>query len=178
MIKLVKPSVEHRDKYIEMIKEWQNYGEPYAPCIIEYDCSNPVSILDYTAVLKVVDDYSNGKVFEYDIDYIESADFYFIFNDNDLIGMGEIIHPLYRNSVRQIILGIRPSKRNKGYGTKTINQMIKKLKNDRINEIIAWHYSKDNYSKSIMEKLNFQYQKKELLEISQKEIKCYTKKLK
>lgn len=79
MIKLIKPSFEHKDKYKEMICEWQKFGGPYVPCIIEYDCGNPVEELDYNAVLKVVDDYSKGKIFDYDVDYFESSDFYFYF---------------------------------------------------------------------------------------------------
>ena len=63
MLKLIKPLVEHKNKYIDMISEWQQYGGPYVPCIIEYDCNNLIDDLNYDAVLKVVDDYSKGKNF-------------------------------------------------------------------------------------------------------------------
>ena len=72
MLKLIKPLLQHKNKYKEMICEWQQYGGPYVPCIIEYDCGNPVDELDYDALLKVVDDYSKGNVFDYDVDYFES----------------------------------------------------------------------------------------------------------
>ena len=48
------------------------HGRPYVPCIIEYDCSNLVEKLDYNAVLKVVKDYSMGKLFEYNLNYFIS----------------------------------------------------------------------------------------------------------
>lgn len=40
MLKLIKPLKKHENKYKEMIKEWQLYGGPYVPCIVEYDCNN------------------------------------------------------------------------------------------------------------------------------------------
>ena len=180
MIKLIKPSLEHKEKYKEMINEWQQFGGPYVPCIIEYDCSNPIEKLDYNAVLKVVDDYSKGKVFDYDVDYFESSDFYFIFDDEDLIGMGEIRHnlkPLGTQTIGHIACGIRPSKRKQGYALKSVASMIDKIKEDGINEVIVCHYSENNITPKIIEKLDFKYRNSVVSEVSKKEIKCYTKKI-
>ncbi len=179
MIKLVKPTFEHKLKYIEMIKEWQAYGGPYVPCIIDYDCNHPVDELDYDAVLKMVDDYSRGEIYDDDVDYFESSDFYFIFDDADLIGMGEIRHnlkPLGMKTIGHIACGIRPSKRKQGYALKSVECMIEKLKEDRIKEIVLCHYSENNISPKIIGKLNFQFRDSIISEVSKKEIKCYTKK--
>lgn len=181
MIKLVKPLLEHKNKYIEMIGEWQQYGGPYVPCIIEFDCSNPVDELDYNAVLKIVDDYGNGNIFDYDVDYFESSDFYFIFDDDELIGMGEIRHnlkPLGSKTIGHIACGIRPSKRNNGYALKATECMLEKLKEDGIEEAIVCHYSENNISPKIIQKLDFKFRNSVISEVSKKEIKCYTKKLK
>lgn len=180
MIKLIKPSLEHKEKYKEMINEWQQFGGPYVPCIIEYDCGNPVENLDYNAVLKVVDDYSKGKVFDYDVDYFESSDFYFIFDDDDLIGMGEIRHnlkPLGSQTIGHIACGIRPSKRKQGYALKSVESMIDKIKEDGIDEVIVCHYSENNITPKIIEKLDFKYRNSVVSEVSKKEIKCYTKRI-
>lgn len=180
MIKLVKPTLEHKDKYKDMIKEWHEHGGPYVPCIIDYDCNNPVEELDYDAVLKVVDEYSKGNVYDYDVDYFESSDFYFIFDDEDLIGMGEIRHnlkPLGIKTIGHIACGIRPSKRQKGYALKSTEIMIEKLKEDGIEEVVLCHYSENNISPKIIEKLNFQFRDSIISEVSKKGIKCYTKKL-
>lgn len=180
MIKLIKPSLEHKEKYKEMINEWQQFGGPYVPCIIEYDCGNPIEKLDYNAVLKVVDDYSKGKIFDYDVDYFESSDFYFIFDDEDLIGMGEIRHnlkPLGSQTIGHIACGIRPSKRKQGYALKSAVSMIDKIKEDGIDEVIVCHYSENNITPKIIEKLDFKYRNSVVSEVSKKEIKCYTKKI-
>lgn len=181
MIKLVKPTIEHKDKYINMIKEWQEYGGPYVPCIIDYDCNNPVEELDYDAVLKVVDDYSKGNVFDYDVDYFESSDFYFIFDDDNLVGMGEIRHnlkPLGIKNIGHIACGIRPSKRQQGYALKSIECMIEKLKEDGVDEVVFCHDSENNIIPKIINKLNFQFRDSAISKDSKKEIKCYIKKLK
>lgn len=179
MLTLVKPLLEHKEQYKEMITEWQQYGGPYAPCIIEYDCSNPVNELDYDAVLKVVDDYGKGKVFEYDEDFVKSADFYFLFDNNHLVGMGEIIYPVTDTyeSIGQIIIGIRPSKRNKGYATKTVRCLLEKIKENKVRNAMVIHDLSDDSSNKIMKKLNFEYDHSEISEISQQKIKYYTKKL-
>lgn len=180
MIKLVKPTIEHKDKYIDMIREWQEYGGPYVPCIIDYDCNNPIEKLDYDAVLKVVDDYSKGNIFDYDGDYFESSDFYFIFDDEDLIGMGEIRHnlkPLGMKTIGHIACGIRPSQRQKGYALKSTECIIEKLKEDGVKEAIICHYAENNISPKIIEKMNFQFRDSMISEVSQKEIKCYTKRI-
>lgn len=180
MIKLIKPSVEHKEKYKEMIKEWQQYGGPYVPCIIDYDCNNSVEELDYDAVLNVVNNYSNGKIFDYDIDYFESSDFYFIFDNEDLIGMCEIrnnLKPLGKKTIGHLACGIRPTKRNKGYALKATECMIEKLKKSGINEVILCHYSENNISPKIISKLNFTFRDSLISEVSKKEIKCYTKKI-
>ena len=181
MIKLVKPSLEHKDKYIEMIKEWQSFGGPYVPCIIDYDCSRSIEELDYNAVLEVVDNYNKGNVFDYDIDYFESSDFYFIFDEDELIGMGEIRHnlkPLGIQTIGHIACGIRPSKRQKGYALKAIECMIDKLKEDNIKEVVICHYSENMITPKIIQKLNFQFRDSVISKVSKKENKCYTKKLK
>lgn len=180
MIKLIKPSLEHKEKYKEMINEWQQFGGPYVPCIIEYDCGNPIEKLDYNAVLKVVDDYSKGKIFDYDVDYFESSDFYFIFDDEDLIGMGEIRHnlkPLGTQTIGHIACGIRPLKRKQGYALKSVESMIEKIKEDGIDEVIVCHYSENNITPKIIKKLDFKYRNSVVSEVSKKEIKCYTKKI-
>ena len=181
MVKLIKPSPKHKNKYKEMIEEWQQYGGPFVPCIVEYDCANPVENLDYNAVLKVVDDYSKGNIFDYDKDYFESSDFYFIFDDDELIGVCEIRHNLKTlgiETIGHIACGIRPSKRNQSYALKATECMIEILKKDGLDEMVVCHYSENNISPKILKKLDFNFRNIVTSKVSNKEIKCYTKKLK
>lgn len=180
MIKLVKPSKEHEDMYKEMIREWQEYKGPYVPCIVDYDCNNRIEEMNFDNTLKVVEDYSNGKIFDYDIDYFESSDFYFIFDDEELIGVGEIRHNLKslgKQTIGHLACGIRPSKRKQGYALKATEMMLEKLKEDKIEEAIVCHYSENNISPKIIDKLGFNFRNSVISKVSNKEIKTYTKKI-
>ena len=128
----------------------------------------------------VVDDYSKGRIFDYDLDYFERSDFYFILDDEDLIGMGEIRHnlkPLGPQTIGHIACEIRPSKRKQGYALKSVEVMIDKIKEDGINEVIVCRYSENDITPKIIEKLDFKYRNRVVSEISKKEIKCYTKRM-
>jgi hypothetical protein len=128
----------------------------------------------------VVDDYSKGRIFDDDLDYFERSDFYFILDDEDLIGMGEIRHnlkPLGPQTIGHIACEIRPSKRKQGYALKSVEVMIDKIKEDGINEVIVCRYSENDITPKIIEKLDFKYRNRVVSEISKKEIKCYTKRM-
>ena len=133
MLELVRPNLDYKDGYIEMIKEWKEYGRPFEPCLIEYDCNNPIEKLDYCSMINVANDYSKGKIFEYDINYFDASDFYFIVDENELIGMCEFRHHL--SNIGQDIkgnvnCGIRPSKRNCGYCQGAIKELLKEREED------------------------------------------------
>lgn len=180
MLSLIKPTKDNKMQYIEMIREWQEYGGPYVPCIIEYDCGNPIEDLDYEAVLKVISDYSKGVIFDYDKDYFESSDFYFIYNDEKLIGVGEIRHNLKelgQQTIGHIACGIRPLERKKGYALLAFKEMLKKLKEEGLEEVIICHYAENNITPKILKKLDFKFRNSIVFEVSKKEIKCYTKRL-
>ena len=179
MLKLVRPSLEYKDKYIEMIDEWKKFGGAYVPCIVDYDCKRAIEELDYDNILKVVDDYSKGKIFDYDIDYFERSDFYFIFDDDNLVGVGEVRHNLKELGIKtigHIACGIKPSMRKKGYALGAVSLMTDILK-DEVDEIILCHYAENNISPKIIKKLDFSFRDSTMSIVSGKEIKCYTKKI-
>ncbi len=180
MLKLVTPNKEHKEKYFEMISEWQQTGGPYVPCIIDYDCNHPLEELDYNKTLKVINDYHNGKIFDYDIDYFKSSDFLFIFDDEELIGMGEVRHDLQKLGIEttgHLACGIRPSKRKKGYAKVAIKLMLEELKKSGVEEAIICHYAENEITPKIAKKLGFTYRNSITSKVSQKEIICHTKKL-
>lgn len=160
MLKLIKPNLDYKEKYIDMIDEWQKYGEPFEPCIINYDCNNSIDKINYDAVIDVANNYSNGKIYDYDIDYFKSSDFYFIVDEDELIGMCELRHGL--SSLGQEIkgninCGIRPSKRNKGYCQNAINELIKQFKENNQNNIFMCFEENNTIMSKVANYLNFQY---------------------
>lgn len=178
MLKLEYPKKEHKEKYIEMINEWKNYGGPYVPCIVEYDCENEMTENSYDCMLNVVEEYRNGKIAEYDVEYFESSDFLFIFDDDELVGVGEVRHNLKelgKNTIGHIACGIRPSKRKQGYALKATELMIDYLNKDDIDEVILCHYEENKISPKIINNLGFTFRNSTISKVSKKEIKCYIK---
>ena len=177
MLKLIKPNFDYKDKYIEMINEWKNYGGPYAPCIIEYDCNNTIDELNYNAVIDVVNNYGNGKLYDYDLDYFTSSDFYFIVDENELIGMCELRHKLSALGEQvkgNITCGIRPSKRNKGYCRNTIKELMKKLSQEEHTVYMCFD-EKNIIMSKIANQLGFQNEN--TMQIENKPISSYYKKI-
>lgn len=178
MLFLKKPSLDDKEKYIDMISEWKKYDGPYVPCIVNYDCSRPLDDLDYDAVLEVVQNYSVGKVFDYDIDHFDSSNFYFIFNNQNLVGVGEVRHnlkPLGQQTIGHIMCGIRPSMRRKGYASQAVKLMIEKLKDENVNDIILCHCVDDIISSKFIKQLGFEFRNS--ISISDKVIMRYSMKI-
>lgn len=179
MLKLVKPLKEHKNKYIEMIAEWQSFGGPYVPCIVEYNCTNPLNTLSYNSLLDVVDNYRNGKIFDYDENYFKSSEFYFIFDEEELVGVCEIrnnLKPLGNKLKGHMACGIRPSKRNQGYALKVTNCMIEKLKESGVKEVVLCHNEENIIVPNVIKKLGFEYRETTTFKNGQK-IKRYTKQI-
>ena len=175
MIILQKPLLEHEMQYREMISEWRG-NKPYTPCIIDFDCNT--DDFNYKDTLKVVNDYSNGQIFDYDVDYFKSSDFYFIFDDDNLVGMCQIRNGLKELGVQTLghmACGIRPSMRRKGYAYEASKIMLEKLKTRGVSEVVVCHYSENEISPKVIKKLGFNYRNSVVSKVTGKEIKCYTK---
>lgn len=180
MIRLIKPTKNNEQEYKEMIKEWQAFGGPFAPCIIEYDCGNRVEELNYDAVLNVVEDYGKGNLFDYDVNNFESSDFYFIFNDKELVGMCEVRHNLKEmgeKCIGHINCGIKPSSRRKGFATQAIECLIEKLKADNVRKVVVCHYADNEVASMLLKKLNFDFSNKDFSSVNGKQVLRYTKNL-
>lgn len=159
MIKLVKPAIQFKEKYIDMIKEYKENKEIVAPCIVEYDCNNPIETLDYDSMLDVVNSYERGSVFEYDKENFESSCFRFIINDNeDLLGVCEIRKGLKEQGTLtkgHLSIGIRPSERNKGYGFKATKEAVNVVKSHGVTNIIIIIDESNAPMKKILNRLGF-----------------------
>ena len=82
---------------------------------------------------------------------------------------------LGQNIKGHINLGIRPSKRNKGYATKVIETVTKKMKDNGVNEVIICCNSEDVIIPEILKNQNFVHYN--ILKFNNRKISCYTKTL-
>ena len=178
MLILRKPELSDKDQYIEMIGEWQMFGGPYVPCIVDFDCSNKIEELNYNSLLEVVKHYGEGNLLGDDKDYFESSDFYFVFDKEKLIGVCEVrknLTNLGEKTIGHLACGIRPAMRAKGYATIVFNQMLSLLKKDGITEAIGCCYAANHITPKIFESLGFTFKHTITSDVSKKEINCYLK---
>ncbi|WP_438448468.1 GNAT family N-acetyltransferase [Gorillibacterium sp. sgz5001074] len=121
--KLVEPSCDYQDEYINMINEWKLTGERMIPFILRYDCSNFESFLDEMLKLKTSTSLKEGIV--------NSTSFWLINSQGRVLGATNIRHELNRNLLNiggHIGYGIRPSERLKGNATRLLAMALDKAK--------------------------------------------------
>lgn len=124
MFKLVKPSIEYKEKCMDYINEFYDYNSNI----------NGVGKLDY---------YLKNSTFEDWLKYINSltnrSEYFLIDDENNIIGMVNIRHTLDKDY--QIVGGhigysIRPTKRRNGYNKINLYLALEKVKKLGISEAL------------------------------------------
>jgi predicted acetyltransferase len=131
-VRLVKPSVEYREEYLEMLAEWQETGEQMIPWVLNEDPS------DFEAMVAKFEDQSNG--FGLQEGHVPASTFWLVRDDGKVLGAANIRHYLnkdleYRGG--HIGQGIRPSERRKGYGTEMLRLALEVARNKGITAVLV-----------------------------------------
>ena len=129
MLKLVKLNEIYKEQFFDMMEEWTSTNEkivPYAIIKIDYHY--------FDIYIKNLDNKKEGK-------NLVPSSVYFCLDDeiNKFVGAVDIRHYL-NDSLKEvgghIGDGIRPSFRNRGYGTKMISLALEKCKNMGIQSVL------------------------------------------
>lgn len=109
-IKLIKPTVELKSEYMDMLKDWKEHNEKPKPWTLKLDTT------DFPALIKKLEDFSRGIGLKEG--HVENSTYWLVEN-NIIIGAVNIRHRLNEYLLKydgHIGGGIRPSMRGKGYG--------------------------------------------------------------
>lgn len=120
---LIEPSINYKEEYIEMIREWEETGEMMVPFVLKFDYSDFNLMLQELVNLRDIPRLDNTKV--------NSSTFWLVDRNKIIIGIVNIRHKLNDGLLFRgghIGYGIRPSKRMKGYATEILNQALIKAK--------------------------------------------------
>jgi len=110
-ISLVKPTIELKDEYLDMIQDYIDNNEKPRPWTLKLDPS------DFSSMLQKLEDFSNGIGLKEN--QVEHST-YWLVDNNRVIGAVNIRHRLNDYFLRidgHIGGAIRPSYRGKGYGS-------------------------------------------------------------
>lgn len=129
MYKLVKPTIEYKEKYLDYLKDWGD--QPMTPL------TSDLKDMTYETLLQYFYDA------EHDINlprgYVPDSNYFFVNDQDMIIGFVNIRH--YLNDILlkirgHIAYGIRPSMRGKGLSKKMLKLALEKAKENGIHRVL------------------------------------------
>lgn len=150
MLKLVKPSKKYQKTFIEGVKEIQRIDEGKGMDLQRLDIKAVEK--DFFAYLRKLKDNESG--YNLPKGYVCNSDFWLIDNNKFVgkVGLRHKLTPKLRNVGGHIGYIIRPSCREKGYGSKILALALKKAKLLGIKKVLVTCAEKNIGSKKIIEK--------------------------
>lgn len=115
-LRLVRPTVELKDEYLEMLNEWKQTGEKFVPWVLHHDSS------DFAVMIEKLNGYSHGIGIREG--FVEHSTYWGVTESKRVIGAVNIRHRLndfLRDRGGHIGYGVRPSDRRKGYATEMLH---------------------------------------------------------
>ena len=137
-LRLVLPTFELQNQYLEMLADWQSTGEKLIPFVLKFDPS------DFEALIKQLEDYRLGVNLPQG--YVPGSTFWLINADLQILGIINIRHFLNDSLLEHggnIGYGIRPSERRKGYATKMLKLALAEAKKIGLKRVLIT-CNKDN----------------------------------
>ena len=125
-------------------------------------------------MIKRVEEVETGK----NLEGYSSSSTYWLYDDekDEIIGASNLRHYLTEEGLKtwgHIGYGIRPSKRNKGYGTKLLQMTLEKAKGIRLGRVLLGAYVDNIASWKVMEKCGAEFEKIVIEEETGLQIKRY-----
>ena len=171
MLKLIKPNNRYYTQYKEMMDEWIDSKTKISPWPLDlkYDTKE-----DFENMIKRVEEVETGK----NLEGYSSSSTYWLYDDekDEIIGASNLRHYLTKEGYKtwgHIGYGIRPSKRNKGYGTKLLQMTLEKAKGIGLGRVLLGAYVDNIASWKVMEKCGAEFEKIVIEEETGLQIKRY-----
>lgn len=138
--KLVKPSIEMKQEYLNYITEWEAGGEKIVPY------ASRRNGCEYESLLSKWESDSTEKAYE--MGFVPSTIFFMTNESGRIFGALHIRHELNEELLLHgghIGYGVRPSERRKGIATKMLSMALPIVKGLGINEALVT-CDRDNYA--------------------------------
>lgn len=132
-VRLVRPSADYRDAYIDFYEEWIRSGENIVPWVIEKEPYDFEAMLDF---LYSQDSEEKLK----DKRWVPHSTYWLISEDRSIIGAANVRHRLNEkllNSGGHIGYGIRPSRRRQGCATALLGMVLRQTEAARLDKVLV-----------------------------------------
>lgn len=129
-MKLIKPCINYKDEYLDMLAEWKESGEEVIPWTLALDTS------DFSLMVEKLNGWSDGVGLPEG--FVECSTLWLV-NNNKLIGAIDIRHRLNEALSfwgGHIGYGIRPSERKKGYASLMLSLALKECKKIGLSKVL------------------------------------------
>lgn len=131
-IRLLKPTKNLKNEYLDFYLEWKESGENMVPWVIGKDPE------DFEGMISWLSDNENGK--NLPDGWVSDSTFWLVSKENRVLGVVNIRHKLTEflsSRGGHIGYGIRPSERRKGYATKLLELSLEQAKKIGINNVLV-----------------------------------------
>ncbi|CAE6951229.1 GNAT family N-acetyltransferase [Vibrio alginolyticus] len=130
-MKLVVPSAEYQESYIQMVREFSDRGEAFVPFILAEDYDDFPLMLDRLAAYSRGDQMPRG--------FVAHSSFWLVDDSNQVVGCSNLRHELNEGLLvlgGHIGYGIKPSERKKGYAKLILELTLPKAKHAGIDKAL------------------------------------------
>jgi len=156
-MKLIKPTMDLKSAYLEMVNEWVLAKEKLVPFSLEYDTSDFKKFIEMNQLAEIV--AAEG--------FVCHSTFWLLNDKHTIVGTSNIRHSLTDKLLIQnghIGYGIRPSQRKKGFATNILELSLREAKRLGIKKALLT-CDKDNIgSKKVIQKNGGQFRREEIVE--------------
>ena len=131
-IKLIAPTEAMQDAYLDYVKELHFAGESLDPWVLERPAEN------FPGLVHWLKDQSNGVGLKEG--WVASSTFWLARGKEKILGVVNLRHRLtnrLRDFGGHIGYGVRPSERNKGYGTEMLKLTLEKARELGIDRVLV-----------------------------------------
>jgi len=135
-MKLIEPTIELEEQYLDMLADWHQTGEALVPFPLKFDTSDFAAFVQKLHTAKIVKEEG----------FVCNSTFWLVTADNTIVGVSNLRHELNEKLLfdgGHIGYGVRPSHRRKGYATKLLELSLKEAQKIGIEKALV-SCDKDN----------------------------------
>jgi predicted acetyltransferase len=132
-VRLVQPSMDYREQYLQFYEDWRRSGEDMVPWVIEKEPEHFQAMVDFLYSQDSEEKVSYGE-------WVPHSTYWLLDSRNTVLGAVNIRHRLNQhlyNCGGHIGYGVCPSERRKGYATLILSFALEKTRELGLKKVLV-----------------------------------------